>query len=124
MSDNPKITNKRILVTGGAGFIGSNLCEDLLKYDNEVVCLDNFSTGRKENLEEFKDHKNFKLIVGDIRNMEDCKKALDGIEIVLHEATLGSVTRSINDPVMTNEVNIGGFLNMLVASREASVLTN
>jgi len=121
MEDYPRIRNKRVLVTGGAGFIGSNLCEDLLKYDNEVVCLDNFSTGRKENLEEFKDHKNFKLIVGDIRNIEDCKKALDGIEIVLHEAALGSVPRSINDPATTNAVNISGFLNMLIAARDAGI---
>ncbi len=121
MSNYPRIKNKRVLVTGGAGFIGSNLCEDLLKYDNEVVCLDNFSTGRKENLEEFKDHKNFKLIVGDIRNIEDCKKALDGIEIVLHEAALGSVPRSIDDPATTNAVNISGFLNMLIAARDAGI---
>jgi UDP-N-acetylglucosamine/UDP-N-acetylgalactosamine 4-epimerase len=117
----PKITNSRVLVTGGAGFIGSNLCEDLLLYDNEVVCLDNFSTGRVENIKNLLDHKNFKLIVGDIRNPEDCKKATDTIDIVLHEAALGSVPRSIHDPVTTNEVNIGGFLNMLVAARDAKV---
>jgi UDP-N-acetylglucosamine 4-epimerase len=117
----PKITNQRILVTGGAGFIGSNLCEDLLKYDNEVVCLDNFSTGRMDNIKEMLDHKRFKLVVGDIRNPEDCHKATDGIDIILQEAALGSVPRSINDPVTTNEVNVGGFLNMLVAARDARV---
>lgn len=119
--DYPRITNKKVLVTGGAGFIGSNLCEDLLKYDNEVVCLDNFSTGRHENLSDFKDHPNFKLIVGDIRNMDDCRRAVDGADLVLHEAALGSVPRSINDPVTTNSVNIDGFLNMLVAVRDAGV---
>src|ERR1039457_2781180 len=116
-----KITNKRILVTGGAGFIGSNLCEDLLKNDNEVVCLDNFSTGRMENLKDFLDHKNFTLIVGDIRNPDDCRKATEGCEIILQQAALGSVPRSLHDPVTTNAVNIGGFLNMLVAARDAKV---
>ena len=116
-----RIKNTRVLVTGGAGFIGSNLCEDLLKYNNEVICLDNFATGRIENLKEFLYHPNFKLIIGDIRNLEDCKKAMDGIEIVLHEAALGSVPRSINDPITTNEVNIGGFLNILVAARDAKI---
>jgi UDP-N-acetylglucosamine 4-epimerase len=108
-------------VTGGAGFIGSNLCEDLLKYDNEVVCLDNFSTGRIENLRDMLDHKHFKLIVGDIRNPEDCRKAAEGIDIILQEAALGSVPRSIHDPATTNAVNISGFLNMLVAARDAKV---
>jgi len=116
-----RIKNSRVLVTGGAGFIGSNLCEDLLKYDNDVICLDNFSTGHFRNIKDFIDHKNFRLIVGDIRNLSDCKKAVDGIDIVLQEAALGSVPRSINDPVTTNEVNIGGFLNMLVASRDAKI---
>ncbi len=108
-------------MTGGAGFIGSNLCEDLLKYDNEVVCLDNFSTGRIENLREMLDHKHFKLMVGDIRNPEDCRKAAEGIDIILQEAALGSVPRSIHDPATTNAVNISGFLNMLVAARDAKV---
>ncbi len=116
-----RIKDSRVLVTGGAGFIGSNLCEDLLKYDNEVICLDNFSTGHFRNIKDFIDHKNFRLIVGDIRNLSDCKKAVDGVDIVLQEAALGSVPRSINDPVTTNEVNIGGFLNMLVAVRDAKV---
>ena len=116
-----RIKNSRILVTGGAGFIGSNLCEDLLKYDNEVICLDNFSTGHFRNIKDFIDHKNFKLIVGDIRNLSDCRKAVDGVDYVLQEAALGSVPRSINDPVTTNEVNIGGFLNVLIAARDAKV---
>jgi UDP-N-acetylglucosamine/UDP-N-acetylgalactosamine 4-epimerase len=121
MSDHPRITGKRVLVTGGAGFIGSNLCEDLLRYDNEVVCLDNFSTGRRQNLVEFRDNKQFTLIEGDIRNAADCKHAVDGSDIILHQAALGSVPRSINDPVTTNDVNIGGFLNMLVAARDAGI---
>ncbi|MCE5345949.1 MAG: SDR family oxidoreductase [Bacteroidales bacterium] len=115
------ITNSKVLVTGGAGFIGSNLCEDLLKHDNYVVCLDNFSTGHFHNIKSFIDNKNFRLIVGDIRNLSDCKKAVEGVDIVLHEAALGSVPRSINDPVTTNEVNVCGFLNMLVAVRDAKV---
>jgi len=119
--DFQRIKNSRVLVTGGAGFIGSNLCEDLLKFDNEVVCLDNFSTGKHENLKEFASHKNFRLITGDIRNIEDCKKSLDGIDTVLHQAALGSVPRSFNDPISTNSVNIGGFLNILVTAREAKV---
>lgn len=112
-----------ILVTGGAGFIGSNLCEALLENGDNVVCLDNFATGHIENLLPLieKYPKAFRLIVGDIRNMNDCRKAVDGVEYVLHEAALGSVPRSIKDPVTTNEVNIGGFLNMIIASRDAGV---
>lgn len=112
-----------ILVTGGAGFIGSNLCEALLKRDDNVVCLDNFATGHIENLLPLVEQypKAFKLIVGDIRNIEDCRKALDGCDYVLHEAALGSVPRSINDPATTNAVNIGGFLNMIIAARDAKV---
>jgi UDP-N-acetylglucosamine 4-epimerase len=115
------ISNRKILVTGGAGFIGSNLCETLLDLDNSVVCLDNFSTGKKENIEKFLANSNFKLITGDIRNFDDCQKAVAGVDYVLHEAALGSVPRSINDPITTNEVNVGGFLNMLVASKDAKV---
>lgn len=113
----------KILVTGGAGFIGSNLCEALLKRGDDVVCLDNFSTGHIENILPLcKDYpESFKLIVGDIRNMDDCRKAVDRCEYVLHEAALGSVPRSINDPITTNAVNIGGFLNMIVAARDAKV---
>lgn len=113
----------KILVTGGAGFIGSNLCEQLLKKGNKVICLDNFSTGKTENIlpliNEYPD--NFKLIVGDIRNLADCRKAVENVEYIFHEAALGSVPRSINDPITTNEVNIGGFLNMLVAARDAGI---
>jgi len=116
-----KLTNKRIVVTGGAGFIGSNLIAVLLSKKNKVVCLDNFATGKQENLEPFKKNELFTLITGDIRNLEDCKKAVSGADYVLHEAALGSVPRSINDPITTNDVNVGGFLNMLVASRDAGV---
>lgn len=112
-----------VLVTGGAGFIGSNLCEHLLEEGHTVRCLDNFATGHVENiLPLFEKHpQNFQLIVGDIRNIEDCRKAVDGMEYVLHEAALGSVPRSIKDPITTNAVNIGGFLNMIVAARDAGV---
>ena len=112
-----------ILITGGAGFIGSNLCEYFLGRGEHVTCLDNFATGHMENLipliSAYPD--TFRLIVGDIRNMVDCRRAVDGADYVLHEAALGSVPRSINDPVTTNDVNIGGFLNMLVAARDAGV---
>ena len=110
-----------ILVTGGAGFIGSNLCEKLLSLNSKVVCLDNFATGKRENLEAIKGNPYFTLIEGDIRNLEDCKRAVTGVDFVLHEAALGSVPRSINDPITSNEVNISGFLNMLVAARDAEV---
>lgn len=112
------ISEKRILVTGGAGFIGSNLCEKLLELNNYVVCLDNFSTGKIENIESLLENRNFKLIEGDIRNLEDCILATKDVDFVLHQAALGSVPRSINDPIMTNEVNVTGFLNMLIASRD------
>ncbi len=113
--------NKKVLVTGGAGFIGSNLTESLLNAGNEVVCLDNFSTGKRKNIEEFLSNPLFRLIEGDIRNYEDCQKAVEGIEFVFHEAALGSVPRSIKDPVTTTDVNIGGFVKMLFASKEAGV---
>ncbi len=116
-----KLNNKNILVTGGAGFIGSNLCEELINLGANVTCLDNFSTGFRENLESIKDHPNFKLIEGDIRNLEDCKVTCENQDFVLHEAALGSVPRSINDPITSNDVNVGGFLNMLVAARDANV---
>ena len=116
-----KLSKKKILVTGGAGFIGSNLCEVLLQKNCEVICLDNFSTGKKENITPFLENINFTLIEGDIRNLEDCKKATKGVDYVLHQAALGSVPRSIKDPITSNDVNVTGFLNMLVASKEAKV---
>lgn len=115
------IKNSKILVTGGAGFIGSNLCEELLNNGAMVFCLDNFATGKIENVLPYISNPNFKLIVGDIRNLEDCRKAVDGAEYVFHEAALGSVPRSIIDPISTNDVNISGFLNMLISSRDAGV---
>ena len=115
------LTQHKILITGGAGFIGSNLCETLLNLGNQVVCLDNFATGKMENIQPLLSHPSFKLIKGDIRNLEDCKQAVEGMDYVLHEAALGSVPRSINDPITTNDVNVSGFLNMLVASRDARV---
>lgn len=113
----------KVLVTGGAGFIGSNLCEHLLQNGHYVRCLDNFATGHIENLLPLINQypSNFELLVGDIRNIEDCRKGVNGMEYVLHEAALGSVPRSIKDPITTNEVNIGGFLNMLIAARDASI---
>ena len=107
-----KIENKIIVVTGGAGFIGSNLCEYLVR-NNQVVCLDNLSTGFKENIEPLLSHPNFTFVEGDIRNYEDCLKAIKGADIVLQQAALGSVPRSFHDPISTNEVNVIGFLNVL-----------
>lgn len=111
----------KILITGGAGFIGSNLAEHFLNKGYEVVCLDNFATGHMHNLKNCLDNTNFKLIEGDIRNIEDCRKAVVNVDFVLHQAALGSVPRSINDPITTNDVNVSGFLNMLVASRDEKV---
>jgi len=110
-----------ILITGGAGFIGSNLTEYFLKSGHKVICLDNFSTGHRHNLKDFLDNPDFKLIEGDIRNLEDCKNAVEGVDYVLHQAALGSVPRSIKDPITTNDVNVSGFLNMLTAARDAKV---
>ncbi len=112
---------KRILITGGAGFIGSNLTEYFLAKNYEIVCLDNFSTGYHHNISTFVVNPNYTLIEGDIRNLSDCLKAVEGVDYVLHHAALGSVPRSILDPVTTNEVNISGFLNMLIASKDAKV---
>ncbi|CAK7008522.1 MAG: SDR family oxidoreductase [Petrimonas sp.] len=115
------VRDKTILVTGGAGFIGSNLVEELLASGNRVVCLDNFSTGKQENIQSYLSHPYFSLIEGDIRDFETCRKATEGTEYVFHQAALGSVPRSVKDPVTTNEVNVSGFLNMLVAARDAKV---
>ena len=114
-------TQNSILITGGAGFIGSNLCEYFLEKGYKVTCLDNFATGHKYNIEPFLSNQNFKLIEGDIRNIETCRIAVKDIDYVLHQAALGSVPRSINDPITSNEVNVSGFLNMLTASRDAGV---
>ncbi|WP_439553434.1 SDR family oxidoreductase [Flavobacterium macrobrachii] len=113
--------NQSILITGGAGFIGSNLCEYFLSKGYKVTCLDNFSTGHKYNIEPFLQDQNFKFIEGDIRNLDTCKEALSGIDYVLHQAALGSVPRSIKDPITTNEVNVSGFLNILSASKDEGV---
>ena len=114
-------SNYKILVTGGAGFIGSNISEFLLKNGNKVTCLDNFATGKRENIQPFLENENYTLIEGDIRNLETCKKACENVDYILHQAALGSVPRSINDPITSNEVNVSGFLNMLVAARDAHV---
>lgn len=122
MSDSQReIRNSIVLVTGGAGFIGSNLIDVLLEQNNEVVCLDNFSTGKRENIESHINNVNFKLIEGDIRDVEVCQKACTNVNYVLHQAALGSVPRSIKDPATTNEVNISGFLNMLIAARDNKI---
>jgi UDP-N-acetylglucosamine 4-epimerase len=118
---------KTWLVTGVAGFIGSNLLEHLLKLNQTVVGLDNFATGHQHNLDEVQGEVSqeqwtrFNFIEGDIRNTDDCKQAVSGVDYVLHQAALGSVPRSINDPITTNDVNISGFLNMLVAARDENV---
>ena len=120
---NIQLTKKKILVTGGAGFIGSNLTEALLKLNNEVICLDNFATGKKENITPFLTNPNYTLIEGDIRKLSDCQLAVKGVDYVLHQAALGSVPRSIKDPITSNEVNVSGFLNMLTASRDSGCKT-
>ncbi len=114
---------KTVLITGGAGFIGSNLCEHLLRYDVNVICFDNFSTGFHTNISSFSNHPNFKLIEGDIRDLEQCSSVFknQSVDYVLHQAALGSVPRSINDPATTNAVNVSGFLNMLLAAKDAKV---
>jgi len=118
---NIELSEKKILVTGGAGFIGANLCEVLLNKGNIVICLDNLSTGKRDNISLFLENPNFQFIVGDIRNLDDCMQAASGVDFILHQAALGSVPRSIKDPITTNDVNISGFLNMLVAARDNNV---
>ena len=112
---------KKIAITGGAGFIGSNLCEYFIEKEYKVVCLDNFATGHLHNLNSVINNPNFILIEGDIRNIADCQKAVHGADYVLHQAALGSVPRSIKDPITTNDVNVSGFLNMITAARDAKV---
>ncbi|MBR2872698.1 MAG: SDR family oxidoreductase [Lentisphaeria bacterium] len=116
-----KITDTRVLVTGGAGFIGSHLVDALLAADNQVVCLDNFATGRRENLSSALQNPGFTLIEGDIRDRQVCKKAMENVKIVFHEAALGSVPRSIADPAESTSVNVAGFVNVLHAAVEAKV---
>jgi len=115
------IKMKHILITGGAGFIGSNLTEYFLNKGYFVRCLDNFSTGYRHNIEDFLSHENYELLEGDIRDLDACKQAVKGMDYVLHQAALGSVPRSINDPITSNEVNVSGFLNMLVAARDEGI---
>lgn len=117
-----KLGPLRFLVTGGAGFIGSHIVEYLVKKGaGHVRVLDNFSTGSRENVAPYSGNKNFELIEGDIRDLDTCMKAMEGIDYVIHQAALGSVPRSINDPIRTNEVNVSGFLNVLVAARDMNV---
>ena len=110
-----------ILITGGAGFIGSNLCEYFLTKNYEIICLDNFSTGFRHNIEPLFSNPDFSLIEGDIRDFKTCENAVKNVDYVLHQAALGSVPRSINDPILTNEVNVSGFINMLTASKNANI---
>jgi len=121
VNNQPKLEYSKILVTGGAGFIGSNLCEVLLSQNNKVVCLDNLSTGFKSNIEHLLSNPDFKFMEGDIRDFKTCQEAVAEVDFVMHQAALGSVPRSIKDPMTTTDVNIGGFVNMLYASVEAKV---
>ena len=114
MIDLKKLKNKKILVTGGAGFIGSNLCDKLLELDSDVVCLDNFLTGDRSNLKNSLLNDRFKLIDGDIRDYSTCLEATSGIDYVLHHAALGSVPRSVSDPISTHNANINGFLKFVI----------
>ncbi|HLN96175.1 MAG TPA: SDR family oxidoreductase [Flavobacterium sp.] len=110
-----------ITITGGAGFIGSNLCDHFVSKGCRVICLDNFATGHRKNIEHLHASGRFTLIEGDIRNMDDCRTAVEGADFVLHQAALGSVPRSLKDPITSNDVNVSGFLNMLTAARDAGV---
>lgn len=111
----------KILITGGAGFIGSNLVDYFLEKGHEVVCLDNLETGFEDNIKHNFSNPDFTFINGDIRDLETCEKAVDGCDFVTHQAALGSVPRSIKDPINTNSVNIDVFLNMLIATRDAGI---
>ncbi|EIM77243.1 UDP-glucose 4-epimerase [Nitritalea halalkaliphila LW7] len=115
------LVNATILITGGAGFIGSNLCAYFLHLGAKVTCLDNLATGHLHNLSAFIKHPNFTFVEGDIRELQVCQEACAGQTYVLHQAALGSVPRSLQDPITSNEVNVSGFLNMLVAARDAKV---
>ena len=116
-----RIQNKSILITGGAGFIGSNLVDHFLSLGHKIVCLDNLETGFEKNIKHNYSNPGFTFIKGDIRDLETCKQAIEGCDYVLHQAALGSVPRSIKDPATTNDVNISGFLNMLIAARDAKI---
>lgn len=113
--------NTKILITGAAGFIGSNLCEYFVEKEYDVIALDNLSTGHLINISHLQNKDNFRFVEGDIRDIETCRSVVDGTDFVLHQAALGSVPRSIKDPITSNDVNVGGFLNMLVACKEAGV---
>ena len=115
------IENKRFLITGGAGFIGSNITEYLLQHGAKVRVFDNLATGNIENLKEFQNNPNFEFFEGDLRNTNDCETAVKDIDAVSHQAAIGSVPRSIKDPITTNDVNIGGFVNMLTAAKDAGI---
>jgi UDP-N-acetylglucosamine 4-epimerase len=115
------LENKTILITGGAGFIGSNIIEYLLNKNNRITCLDNFITGKKENISGFLNNSNFKFIEGDITKSDDCDLACEGVDIILHQAALGSVPRSIENPIRTNEININGFLNILWSAKKHNI---
>lgn len=115
------LKDKKIVITGGAGFIGSNLCEFFLSNDNKVICLDNLSTGKRSNIQHLENNSNFQFVLGDIRDEVVCHQVCENADIVFHEAALGSVPRSIKDPITTNSVNISGQLNMLIAARDCGV---
>lgn len=121
MNSYPKLKNKTVLITGGAGFIGSNLCDSFFEAGNQVRCFDDLSTGFEANIAHLEKEKNFTFIRGDIRNLAQVTDAMLGVDIVLHQAALGSVPRSINDPITTNQVNIDGFLNVIHAAKEAGI---
>jgi UDP-N-acetylglucosamine/UDP-N-acetylgalactosamine 4-epimerase len=115
------IQNKKLLITGGAGFIGSNLCQYFLANNNKIICLDNLSTGFLKNIEPFLNNPNFTFVEGDIRNYATCVDTSKDVDFILHQAALGSVPRSIENPITSNEVNVSGFLNMLYAAKENKV---